>query len=80
MAHVRPRDSPVTAPLNARDWTKYLVESRAAKKQKTLLSPATEPAQPSNGRFQVFHRLAVAEDSLREKAALCGVTPLYGHN
>ena len=59
----------MTAPLNARDWTKYLVESRAAKKQKTLLSPATEPAQPSNGRFQVFHRLAVAEDSLREKAA-----------
>lgn len=59
----------MTGPLNTRDWTKYLVESRAAKKQKTLLSPATEPERPSNGRLQVCRRLAAADDSLREKTA-----------
>ena len=64
MAHVRPRDSPVTAPLNGRDWTTYLVEQRAAKRQKTLLSPATEPAQPSCGRFKVWH---AAADNFGEK-------------
>ena len=48
----------MTAPLNARDWTTHLVEERAAKQQKTLLSPATEPARPSYGRFQVWHAAA----------------------
>ena len=38
-----------------------MVEERAAKKQKTLLSPTTEPAQPANGRFKVWHSPAVAE-------------------
>jgi len=64
MAHVRPRESPETAPLSARDWIKYLVEERAAKQQKTLLSPATEPARPSCGRFQVWH---AAADNIHEK-------------
>ena len=59
MANVRPRQSPVTAPLSAREWSKYLVEERASKQQKVVHSPATEPAQPSDGRFKVWHSPAV---------------------
>ena len=59
VANVRPQQSPVTAPLSARDWAKYLVQERASKQQKVRDSPATEPARPSDGRFKVWHSPAV---------------------
>ena len=78
--HVRPRESPLTAPLNKQDWVRYLVEERAAKQQKTLLSPATEPARPCNGRFQVYTESVQSGLHAKMRMAENTIMPLLREN
>lgn len=78
--HVRPRESPLTAPLNKQDWVRYLVEERAAKQQKTLLSPATEPARPCNGRFQVYTESVQSGLHAKMRMAENTIMPLLKEN
>ena len=57
-----------------------LVEERVAKQQKTLLSPATEPARPCNGRFQVYTESVQSGLHAKMRMAENTIMPLLKEN